>query len=95
MKYKLNQKLSDLDRRISYAQSWNLAVGTLGRLEGGPLNDESPKAKKMLEAWQSYFYDKLVTELEDELENREAGKRKPDHKKQVDDAETELGNEDG
>ena len=57
---------TDTDFRIAFAQSWNLAVAIVAPI----YNLDSDICKPILEGWQKYFYDKLVTEpLEEDLKS--------------------------
>jgi hypothetical protein len=58
MKYIPDFKPTGVDKKINYAQSWNLAVALVA-----PMNlIGSDTIKKEIERLQEYFYDKLYTE---------------------------------
>ena len=52
-------ELSQTDKRISYAQAWNLAVAICAE-HFSSQNKPSETQKEILENWQAYFYDMLT-----------------------------------
>lgn len=50
---------TDTEYRISFAQSWNLAVAMMAN----HIEISGDEHKKHLERWQKYFYQKLVLDF--------------------------------
>ena len=72
---------TDTEFRISYAQSWNLAVAVLSEEEKN--KSEKFNLEPKLLAWQKYFYDKLVTELIEKEGNEALNKLNTDRSDKI------------
>lgn len=67
MKFKPTQPQTDIDKKIMYAQSWNLAAQVMSNNK----DTKSIEFEEELDEWQEYFYDKLMQPYA-ELENQKS-----------------------
>lgn len=70
MKHTINKPLDDVVRGIRFAQALNLAVEMVAART--TIDGPTEQQKNWIKEWHEVFYNILVTELEDELKNRQA-----------------------
>ena len=74
---------TDTEFRISYAQSWNLAVALIAPRYQAMEKVDPILAQETLESWQKYFYQKLVLDLVEKEGNEALNKLNTDRSDKI------------